>query len=218
MTATKTCSKCRETKPASLEYFAYAKTTKDKFYGWCRECANKRQRAYAAAHKEQLKAYRIANRQRIYGQVRAWVAAHKEHVAEMYRDWYEINKERKAARERERFENNGELYDRKRAQGREWGRSNRHLTRLYSRRRYATKRAAEGTHTPADISGQYEAQKGRCYYCNINVGDKYHVDHVIPLSRGGSNGPENLVIACPSCNMRKHDKMPHEWAQGGRLL
>jgi 5-methylcytosine-specific restriction endonuclease McrA len=41
---------------------------------------------------------------------------------------------------------------------------------------------------------------------------------VVPLSRGGSNGPENIVIACPTCNLAKKDKMPHEWPEGGRLL
>jgi 5-methylcytosine-specific restriction endonuclease McrA len=42
---------------------------------------------------------------------------------------------------------------------------------------------------------------------------------VIPLDRGGSNGPENIVIACPECNHSKHNKLPHEWnGSGGRLL
>lgn len=44
------------------------------------------------------------------------------------------------------------------------------------------------------------------------------VDHVVPLVKGGSNGPDNLVIACSTCNLRKNDKLPHEWPEGGRLL
>jgi 5-methylcytosine-specific restriction endonuclease McrA len=43
------------------------------------------------------------------------------------------------------------------------------------------------------------------------VGDKYHVDHVVPLSRGGSDGPENIVISCPRCNCSKSSKLPEEW-------
>jgi len=48
------------------------------------------------------------------------------------------------------------------------------------------------------------------------LGGDYHVDHRVPIARGGSNGPENLVIACPDCNRRKNAQMPHEFA--GRLL
>lgn len=39
-----------------------------------------------------------------------------------------------------------------------------------------------------------------------------HIDHVWPLSKGGSNGPENLVLACAECNLRKSAKTPMEFA------
>jgi 5-methylcytosine-specific restriction endonuclease McrA len=68
------------------------------------------------------------------------------------------------------------------------------------------------------VQEQYKNQCGKCYYCHIKVGQTYHVDHIIPLSKGGSNGPENLVISCPRCNHRKQDKLPHEWPEGGRLM
>lgn len=47
------------------------------------------------------------------------------------------------------------------------------------------------------------------------VGSEYHVDHVIPLVQGGSNGPENLVISCPLCNVSKGGRLPQEF--GNRL-
>ena len=31
----------------------------------------------------------------------------------------------------------------------------------------------------------------------------YHVDHDMPIARGGSNDPENLVLTCPRCNQSK---------------
>lgn len=37
-------------------------------------------------------------------------------------------------------------------------------------------------------------------------GASFHVEHVIPLCRGGTNELANLVLACPSCNLRKADR------------
>jgi 5-methylcytosine-specific restriction endonuclease McrA len=72
--------------------------------------------------------------------------------------------------------------------------------------------AARGSHTADDIEAIYASQKGRCYWCQERVGKDYHVDHRIPMSRGGTNNPDNIVIACPHCNQSKKDKLPHEWA------
>jgi hypothetical protein len=82
--------------------------------------------------------------------------------------------------------------------------------------RRARKRGNGGTHTAEDIRAQYERQKGRCFYCGVRVGDKYHSDHVTPLVKKGSNGKENIVIACPTCNLSKGAKSPQEFC--GRLL
>ncbi len=73
-----------------------------------------------------------------------------------------------------------------------------------------------GQITAEDIRKQYKSQKGLCWWCSISVEGNYHVDHVIPLKRGGRNTPGNTVISCPPCNTRKRDKLPHEWI--GRLL
>lgn len=45
-----------------------------------------------------------------------------------------------------------------------------------------------------------------CYYCGVPaaLGLKVlHVDHVIPVSLGGTNDPWNLVAACWDCNLGK---------------
>ncbi|MAE64130.1 MAG: hypothetical protein CMJ18_07625 [Phycisphaeraceae bacterium] len=45
-----------------------------------------------------------------------------------------------------------------------------------------------------------------CYYCGVpaSLGLKVlHVDHVIPVSLGGTNDPWNLVAACWDCNLGK---------------
>lgn len=52
----------------------------------------------------------------------------------------------------------------------------------------------------------------RCVYCGIGLGlENATLDHVIPLSRGGSHHPGNLVAACQSCNQRKGSLLPTEF-------
>lgn len=56
-----------------------------------------------------------------------------------------------------------------------------------------------------------EDPKVRCYLCGdlIPLGHR-HIDHIMPLSKGGSHRPSNLVAACDTCNLRKNDKSPEE--------
>lgn len=73
------------------------------------------------------------------------------------------------------------------------------------------KRGAEGKHTVEDIAAQLETQDGMCFYCGIRLYEEYEVDHYIPLTKGGSNNPDNLVCACPSCNSSKNNHLYSEW-------
>ncbi len=84
-----------------------------------------------------------------------------------------------------------------------------------SRNRRARVRQSSGSHTAEDIQIQYQAQAGRCWWCGKKL-KRYHVDHRVPIAKGGTNDPANLCLACPSCNARKSDKLPGEF--NGRLL
>ena len=81
----------------------------------------------------------------------------------------------------------------KREREREWRNRNPHKTRAKNEKRRAMVYSADGEHTPEDIQFIYEQQQGHCFYCGIQLNGTYDVDHFIPLSRGGSNGPHNLL-------------------------
>lgn len=49
-----------------------------------------------------------------------------------------------------------------------------------------------------------------CGYCGTR-GGRLECDHVIPISRGGSNDPNNLVTACFRCNRSKRARLIEEW-------
>ncbi len=101
-----------------------------------------------------------------------------------------------------------------------WQKANPDRVKELHRERRARRTGAEGKHTMADIRAKLRSQKSKCYWCKaaliLDGEGKYHVDHVIPLSKGGSDGPENIACACPSCNLKKNNKMPWEFA--GRLF
>ena len=87
---------------------------------------------------------------------------------------------------------------------------------IYSRQRRQHRIArAPGSYTQFDIDKIYQRQNGRCKYCFVPLYSRseYHIDHVRPLARGGTNYPDNLVIACKKCNISKGDKLLQEWTE-----
>lgn len=181
-------------------------------------------------HKENSRRWRKLNPERKRENDQKWRDINREKERRRHQEYARLNPEAIRASSRKKY-----LIHKERITqyNRQWRVSNRDKAAFYSRKYRATnpdkvrantmlrrtrKLNAPGHHTEKDIGHQYKSQKGRCYYCKCKVGKTYHVDHVVPLSRGGSNGPENIVIACPTCNQQKSAKMPHEWPQGNRLL
>ncbi|MGD2201005.1 MAG: HNH endonuclease signature motif containing protein [Candidatus Bathyarchaeota archaeon] len=48
-----------------------------------------------------------------------------------------------------------------------------------------------------------------CIYCGVE--EKLTVEHMIPLSRGGPDNPDNAVMVCSHCNSLKGDKRLYEF-------
>jgi hypothetical protein len=105
-------------------------------------------------------------------------------------------------------------------QKRVWVSANADLVRSVKTSYKVRRRAAESAgDTSAEIGAWLKSQKKVCHWCNAKCAKKYHVDHYEPLSKGGKHEVKNLVIACPSCNLRKNAKDPYEFAkERGRLF
>ena len=73
----------------------------------------------------------------------------------------------------------------------------------------------EQTRTLADkikpeIRNQFQVSNN-CPYCEEELTDKQHADHIYPVSRGGLSTPDNLVFVCDRCNLAKHDMTIREF-------
>ena len=63
-----------------------------------------------------------------------------------------------------------------------------------------------------------ERDKHTCKYCGVTGPDvKWHIDHLKPVSQGGTNNPGNLVLSCQSCNLRKGGMNPRGITTGQKI-
>jgi len=63
----------------------------------------------------------------------------------------------------------------------------------------------------------WERSGKECYYCGKMLasfeGDEMHVDHRVPVVAGGGDDLDNLVAACPRCNLKKNAKSEDSFLQ-----
>jgi 5-methylcytosine-specific restriction endonuclease McrA len=157
---------------------------------------NERTRQWRAAHPE----YKEEHSEQLTKYQREYREKNRTHITEYQRGWSQ--RERAAKPEITRVRN--------------------HVLR-------ARIAAAPGTHTIEDIKALLEVQHGKCAGCAIRLfktgKNRYHVDHIVPLKprrpgdAPGSDGPENLQALCPTCNLKKSNMPPEQWAaQIGKLF
>lgn len=94
-----------------------------------------------------------------------------------------------------------------------WKDNNPDKTRAYEHKRRAIKADTDGEYSAVDILNLLNQQDNKCCGCDIefNINNKHTIDHIQPLSRGGSNWPYNIQLLCKSCNSSKHTRTMSEW-------
>ena len=80
------------------------------------------------------------------------------------------------------------------------------MIRHNAKKRRALKLGSKGSHTRQQWFSLCVHYGNRCLCCGAN-GGLLTVDHIVPLSKGGSDGIENIQPLCRSCNSRKHTKI-----------
>jgi len=100
-------------------------------------------------------------------------------------------------------------------------RRSRHAEQLaHNQARRARKRgsAKEQTSEGRALSAAFyrkvkSAKQMRCHWCGRALkSNERHVDHIIPLVKGGAHALFNLCCSCPTCILKKSAKLPQEFS------
>lgn len=86
-----------------------------------------------------------------------------------------------------------------------WRKSNRDKCNQYSRNRASWMKGGDGKITVSEFSALCERYGNVCLCCKRSDVE-LTIDHVVPLSKGGSNTIDNVQPLCRTCNSRKNNK------------
>jgi 5-methylcytosine-specific restriction endonuclease McrA len=201
----KTCTKCGETKP--LDRFHKKKWGKYGRASECKECSVARNRKIRQSNPKQYNAYSrkwkaanweqknksdhryySENKEKVLAGCRRWQKANTDKVLEFGRRWYKSHVKEKLQTLRG------------------WKEKNPDKVREQQMNRRMRKLGVGGTVTAQEWKELKEKYKNTCLRCHRSD-VKLTMDHVIPISLGGTNTIGNIQPLCKSCNCKKHAKI-----------
>jgi len=165
-----------------------------------KENCRKNARLYYQRHPDRVKA---AHQRKLADdpdysnrKMREWLLRNREHAKAMRKAWCLANPEKVK-----------DMVRRSRAKHPE-------PVKAAHNRKRVKRRAAPGSHTIAEWRAILDKAKGRCAGFNQkthHVGrDKLTRDHIVPLSRGGTDYAFNIQPMCHACNSQKRTTLTAE--------
>lgn len=207
MTQYKTCTKCGQTKP--FEAFAKDKYKKSGITASCLACRNeyaknkrKNDPALRARRKEQSKIYYHANKEASAKRNRIWTIKNRDQRRALDAKFRANNRVEQSERAKDYRKRNPEVR-------KNWSiRNPERQAAIYAKRSFAKR---GGIRYQISINELAKLYQQPCAYCGA---PSDHIDHIVPLSRGGRHSIGNLTGACKSCNLSKGAKFITEWKRG----
>lgn len=167
----------------------------------CKQCSNKE----ISEHWKKNKEARKAICQRYYQK-------HKEECKQRcaeYRASPEVKENRRVNAVEYRKENSQERAD----YLRKWYKENPEQMRANSIKSMHIRRARIKQVPYESFYRQeiFDRDGGMCRYCGVTLTpNDWHLDHIVPIARGGAHTRENTTASCEACNLSKHDHLLEE--------
>jgi len=184
MSDTRLCYHCGEVKPVAE--FSIDRRSRGGYQGKCKACV----REYRVQHIEEIRIkkaqYYQEHREEIIRSVTAYSEEHHEETLA------------RVARYAEKYPDRVRGYKRKYIES-ENGKNHRAVVK---RRRRVNGGYSLEVNDMVYVKDEYG---GYCPYCNQKIDDG-HIDHIVPVIKGGTNDRDNLVYCCATCNMSKGSK------------
>lgn len=201
----KTCHRCRQLLP--IDSFYKSKKAKSGLASSCKRCQYEMQKASMAKKPEHYKAKR-----------KEWQVDNREHLNELARKYYWENPEAFrirskvwASQHKDEIAVKNYLYKSANAEylnqlTKQWRAANpEKVIEQNNRRRQRMSNNGMFFIRPKEIRRLLSQP---CFYCGA---PSEHLDHVVPIKRGGVHSIGNLLPACAPCNQSKSDKLLTEW-------
>jgi 5-methylcytosine-specific restriction endonuclease McrA len=193
----KRCADCEQTKP--LTDFGIDRNRKDGHNPYCRQCRSKHKKIYRAAYRDRLSEQGRAYKQR---------PEVKQRDAEWMRQKRAANPALARQQTRDTMRKQRVLYpERGREIARRWRARNPEKVSARNRRIKAFRRGVPGSHTLAEWRALKAHYSYRCLCCGKSEPQiMLTEDHVIPVTKGGSDNISNIQPLCSPCNASKGNR------------
>jgi 5-methylcytosine-specific restriction endonuclease McrA len=215
-----------------------SKARKDGTRSRCKACESQAYKIYCEINREKVKATKQKWQSKNPHKKAAYAATYRLKNLEKIKQ-YQIVYTRNHVEDARVYRANRpqEAKDRKKLQDKDYARKNRHKNRAATRRyrlnnpekvrdsakkyrlankelqalKSAKRRSIKNDNSTFQVTRKelLKLYSSNCFYCGVS--GRMELDHVIPVSRGGSNSIGNFVASCRPCNASKGKKTITEW-------
>jgi len=159
-------------------------------------------------NRESMQRWREEHREEYNQRMREYRAAHPEKISAMNKKRYANKKYAEITKQAAKAAYAADPERRKKVIV-AWRKNNRDKVNQIQQNRIARLKGAVGFHTAKEWWQLLAVTGYRCAYCRRHLTDKTATrDHIVPLSKGGSNDIGNIIPSCQLCNSKKGSSLP----------